>query len=29
MIIIVLKEPALSIAKIYPTYSAVNVGKLI
>lgn len=29
MIIIVLKEPALSTAEIYPTYSAVNVGKLI
>ena len=29
MIIIVLKEPALFTAEIYPTYSAVNVGKLI
>lgn len=29
MIIIVLKEPALFTAETYPTYSAVNVGKLI
>lgn len=29
MIIIVLKEPALFTAEIYPTYSAINVGKLI
>ena len=29
MIIIILKEPALSTAEIYPTYLPVNVGKLI
>ena len=29
MIMIMLKEPALSTAEIYPTYSPVNVGILI